>query len=202
MRKTALLTLPEQHKYQTQLPNHNDAQEIHMPIAENDLLTNRLNVQVESTSTGFGMDNLELILNVNSINSTLHDNMMQETIQTTDGRRSLSQNDCTQLESLDQLDIIHDILNNSIVHNDDAVTSSDENRPRQIGRRAEAHPRLLSITTDTNDSGHRRIIINHDRPMSAPAASTARRNGIPAGSASLHRRPLSQTTARQAGGRR
>lgn len=41
-------------------------------------------------------------------------------------------------------------------------------RPRQLGRRAEARVRVVSITTETNSLGNQRIIVNHDRPTSAP----------------------------------
>lgn len=68
---------------------------------------------------------------------------------------------------LSQIQILQDIIQ---VQN----IETNNHRPRQFGRRAEsAHtPRIVSIVADSGEiHGNRRLIITHDRPMSAPATT-------------------------------
>ncbi|XP_055855645.1 sodium-dependent transporter bedraggled isoform X2 [Episyrphus balteatus] len=79
-------------------------------------------------------------------------------------RRCVSQTDFTP-SVLTPYDILQEMVdrNSSEAHQD-----SSEDRPRQFGRRADGHPRIFSIRSEATGSGNHCIIINHDRPMSAP----------------------------------
>ncbi|XP_055372530.1 putative uncharacterized protein DDB_G0282133 [Condylostylus longicornis] len=234
MRKTSLINLPD--NCQTSLPlpflppppaapsssltisNNNNNIDLENNL-NNSLIRDRQQQHIQIDNI---MDNLNETTTIAksdlSTNSTPNHRYMNSSINDdvsfSDIRRTLSHNDCrhqqqiqTQpLDNLNNLDLVHDILNNatlqdySNINNNDNIgaTRNRENlnlieqqqqqlesqqpyqqpqRPRQLGRRAEGHPRILSITTETTNTGQR-IIVNHDRPVSAPAAITSGRRQV------------------------
>ncbi|XP_055922699.1 sodium-dependent transporter bedraggled isoform X2 [Eupeodes corollae] len=78
-------------------------------------------------------------------------------------RRCISQTDFTP-SVLTPYDILQEMVDRNSAEGEEC----SEDRPRQFGRRADGHPRIFSIRSEATGSGNHCIIINHDRPMSAP----------------------------------
>lgn len=147
-----------------QSTNHDVNAFTNQGFQEFDEISNQQQRSLPSSSTS--QDNNEIRCSMSQEDCNTIDN--NSTTNTNTNTINNSNNiDSNQKQNLTHLDIIHDILRNS------SQDSNIQGRPRQFGRRNDQHPRIISIMAETNPlSGNQRIIVNHDRPSSAPAATT------------------------------
>lgn len=156
MRKTSLLILPD-HVRSADCSDDNEGGECGAPTASvtEELVTAPPQVEEELTS-----ENCE--------------EPTELPISTTNVRRCLSQSEF-EPSFLTPSDILQEMVQRSSA---EGLTRAD-NRPRQFGRRGDGHPRIFSIRSEETAGGNHCIIINHDRPLSAPVSRSldcSRRN--------------------------